>query len=125
MTIYQDKLQALEQRTVDFSVAVVTTCGKYSEKAVLKPLILQIVRSATSIDANYAEANNASSKTDFRSKIYIAKKEAGETRYWLRVLSKLLPDEDFSSLQQEALELNLIFQKILSTLNSGKSTNEK
>jgi len=120
MTIYQTKLQQLEQRMIDFSVGVIETCGKYSQDAKLRPLIDQLIRSATSIGANYAEANNASSKSDFKNKIYIAKKEAAETRYWLRLLARLLPEEDLSQLQQEALELNLILQKIISTMKNDK-----
>jgi len=117
MTIYQTKLQELEERTIRFSVVVVRTIGPYNKDITLRPLVNQLVRSATSIGANYAEANNASSKADFRSKIYIAKKEAAETRYWLRIFSELVGESNFRSLQQEALELNLIFQKITSTLN--------
>jgi four helix bundle protein len=83
-------------------------------------LIDQLIRSSTSIGANYTEANNASSRADFKNKIYIAKKEAAETRYWLNVLSRLVPNEDFSKLQQEALELNLILQKITSTMKIEK-----
>ncbi len=123
MTIYQNKLQDLEQRTVSFSVSVVNKCGKYSKNPTLQSLISQVIRSATSIGANYAEANNASSKADFKNKIYIAKKEAAETRYWLRVLTEILPSEDFSDLQQEALELTLIFQKIVTTIKNGKPDN--
>ncbi len=121
MTIYQEKIRQLEQRTIDFSVLVVRLCGKYSKQPELRSMIDQVIRSATSIGANYAEANNSSSKADFKNKIYIAKKEAGETRYWLKILAELLPGENFTSLQQEALELNLILQKITSTLNEQKS----
>src|SRR3546814_9065738 len=96
------------------------TLGKYSRDATVGAAVNQVIRSATSIGANYSEANNASSKADFKNKIYIAKKEAAETRYWLRVLSEVLPNEELSSLQQESLELNLILQKITSTMKNGK-----
>lgn len=119
MTIYQEKIQALEDRTVAFSVSVVRICGKYAKNVTYRSLVDQVIRSATSIGANYAEANNASSKTDFKNKIFIAKKEAAETRYWLKVLAELIPEEDFGALQQEALELNLILQKIVSTIKNG------
>lgn len=119
MTIYQDKLRELEDRTVHFSVQTVKLCGKYAKDPTLSSIVDQAIRSAGSIGANYAEANNASSKTDFKNKIFIAKKEAGETRYWLRVLSELLPSENFSKLSQEALELDLILQKIISTIKTG------
>lgn len=120
MAIYQTRLQQLEQRTVAFSVNVVKACGRHSHDNTLRPLFDQLIRSSTSIGANYAEANNASSKADFKNKIFIAKKEAAETRYWLQVLSELLPEEDLASLQQEALELTLILQKIVSTMKNGK-----
>lgn len=116
MTIYQTQLLAFEKRTVDFSVSVVKRCGPYGRDSVLRSLVDQVIRSATSIGANYAEANNASSTADFKNKIYIAKKEAAETKYWLTVLTELLPDEDFTTLRQEALEFTLIFQKIVGTL---------
>lgn len=119
MSIYQIKLQKLEDRTVRFSIAVVKFCSDHESDVTLRPLLGQLIRSATSIGANYAEANNASSKTDFKNKIYIAKKEAAETRYWLKVLSEFVKDEEVQYLQQEALELNLIFQKIISTMKNG------
>jgi four helix bundle protein len=121
MNTYETKAAQLEDRTVTFSVAVVQTCGKYAQEPALRPLINQIIRSATSVGANYSEANNASSKADFRNKIYIAKKEAAETRYWLKVLTELLPQENFGTLMQEALELNLILQKIVSTIKNGET----
>lgn len=120
MTIYQTKLRGLEQRTIAFSVAVVKYCRPYAKDQALSPLINQLIRCATSIGANYAEANNASSKIDFKNKIFIAKKEAAEARYWLRILAELKPSQDLSELQQEALELNLIFQKIISTIKNAK-----
>lgn len=122
MTIYQDKIGQLEERTIAFSVLTVRTCGKYAKDPSMRPMIDQVIRSATSIGANYAEANNASSKVDFKNKIYIAKKEAAETRYWLKVLAELLPSEDFGKLEQEALELNLILQKIISTIKNGNDS---
>ncbi len=118
MTIYQTRLRELEQRTINFSVSVVKMCSQNSNRE-LRPIFDQLIRSSTSIGANYAEANNSSSKSDFKNKIYIAKKEVAETRYWLRVLKELLPQADLSRLQQEALELNLIFQKIVSTLKGS------
>lgn len=120
MTIYQNKAQELEERTVQFSISVINTLRPLAKDPSLAPAINQVIRSATSIGANYAEANNASSKLDFKNKIYIAKKEAGETRYWLRVLAGVNSTVDLEPLQQEALELNLILQKIVTTMKTGK-----
>ena len=122
MFIYQTRLRQLEQRMIDFSVEIIKSFDKYSRSSTLHSPVQQLLRSATSIGANYTEANNASSKTDFKNKIFIAKKEAAETRYWLNVLARAIPQENFSNLQQEALELNLILQKIVSTMKSGKQS---
>jgi four helix bundle protein len=74
----------------------------------------QLIRSATSIGANYCEANGASSKKDFKNKIFICKKEAKETKYWLRLLGKTVTElrNDCLALWKEAQELTLIFSKI-------------
>ncbi|OGL35982.1 hypothetical protein A3F65_02515 [Candidatus Saccharibacteria bacterium RIFCSPHIGHO2_12_FULL_47_16b] len=119
MSIYQTKLRQLEQRMIDFSVEVIRSFDKYSNSPTLWTSVEQLLKSVTSIGANYTEANNASSKIDFRNKIFIAKKEAAETRYWLEILDKSLPNENFAHLQQEALELNLILQKIISTMKNS------
>ncbi len=67
----------------------------------------QLLRSGTSIGANNAEACNAISKQDFRSKSYIALKEARESLYWLDLLHRnnYLTDEQFSSIYTDAEEL--------------------
>jgi four helix bundle protein len=64
-------------------------------------------------------ANNASSKKDFKNKIFICKKEAQETKHWLRMMAQAVPDkkEEIRKLWQECQELTLIFQKIV---NSSK-----
>ncbi|OGN95462.1 MAG: hypothetical protein A2Z77_07080 [Chloroflexi bacterium RBG_13_51_36] len=79
------------------------------------PLISQTVRAATSIGANYMEADGAQSKRDFQRKISICKKEAKETKHWLRMIAKANPDrrDDCQKLSKEAQELTLIFSSIL------------
>jgi four helix bundle protein len=64
------------------------------------------------------EANAASSKKDFRNKIFICKKETQETKHWLRMISEYLPErkEEIKKLWQEAQELTMIFQKITTSL---------
>ncbi|MDO8551065.1 MAG: four helix bundle protein [bacterium] len=64
--------------------------------------------------ANYCEANGASSKKDFRNKIFICKKEAKETKYWLRMLARAVEDlaGECRRLWKEAQELTMIFSKI-------------
>lgn len=67
----------------------------------------QLLRSGTSIGANNAEASSAISKADFKSKSYIALKEARESLYWLELLHRnnYLSDEQFNSIYADAEEL--------------------
>jgi len=111
-------LYNLEERTAVFGENVIELCQTIKQDTITKPLINQLVRSSTSIGANYMEANSASSKKDFRNKIYICKKEAQETKHWLRMISKVLPErkEELRKLWREDQELTMIFQKITSSL---------
>jgi len=105
-----------------FGENIITFCKTLRKDEIIRPLVSQIVRSATSIGANYCEANNASSKKDFRNKAYIAKKEAQETKHWLRMLKAAVPDRaaELRNFWQEAHELVLILQAILSKVDDRK-----
>ena len=112
----QNNRYDLEERTTLFSEAVIDLCKFWIKNEISLPIINQLIRSATSIGANYFEANGASSKRDFKSKIFICKKEARETQYWLRLILKTTNNpgqiEKCKKLFQEAKELTLIFSKI-------------
>lgn len=108
----------LEERTALFGESIILFAKSVKIDTITKPLIDQIICSATSIDANYMEANGGSSKKDFRNKIHICKKEAQETQHWLRMLSTALTKrkDELRLLWHECHELVLIFQKITSSL---------
>ena len=108
----------LEERTAKLGKDIIKFCKSIKQDSITKSLINQLIRSTSSIGANYMEANGASSKKDFRNKIYICKKEAQESQHWLRMLSVALPERktELRKLWQEVHELVLIFQKITSTL---------
>ena len=110
----------LEERTAKFGEDVIIFCKKVKQDTIMKPLISQIVRSATSVGANYMEANGASSKKDFKNKIHICKKEIQETKHWLRMIAVANPTykEETRILWKEAQELTLIFGKIVSSLKN-------
>ena len=86
----------------------------------------QLLRSGTSIGANNAEACNAISKADFKSKSYIALKEARESLYWIDLLHRnsYLNDTQYKSIYTDAEELVKIFvarcKKLDAELNVGK-----
>ena len=113
-----DKIYDLEERTAKFGEDVIIFCKGIKQDIISKPLINQIIRSGTSIGANYCEANNASSKKDFRNKIFISKKEAQETKHWLRMISTAVPEhkESAKKLWKECQESVMILQTIASSL---------
>jgi four helix bundle protein len=110
-----NKIYDLEERTAQFTENIIELCKSIPKNIINTSIISQLIRSSSSIGANYCEANGASSKKDFRNKIYICKKEAKETKYWLRILGKT--DESIrercQKLWNEAQELTLIFSKIV------------
>ena len=76
----------------------------------------QVVRSSGSVGANYIEANEAVSRNDFIHRTKICRKEARESRHWLRLLytkEETTLDQRREALMQEAYELTLIFSAIL------------
>jgi four helix bundle protein len=101
----------LEERSALFGEAVIGFAKKVPINVVTYPLIDQVVRAGTSIGANYVEADEAVSKKEFRFKIGTCKKEAKESKHWLRMIAaaeeSMKPEARV--LWQEAKELHLIF----------------
>jgi len=109
----------LEERCAKFGEDVIKFCMTLKVNDFTKPLINQLIRSATSIGANYMEANQASSKKDFKNKIRISQKESNESKHWLRMISVAVPDKKdmCRKLWKESHELTLIFAKISKSCN--------
>lgn len=107
---------------IEFSVAVI----RYTDiLQVHRSVTDQVIRSAGSAGANYTEALNASSKIDFRNKIYIARKEAAETKYWLTLISRLEPQNSDQELIQECQHILMILQKTVDTINDKRKSKDQ
>ncbi len=113
----------LEERTAKFGEDIIKFCRLIETDIIIHPLITQLIRSATSVGANYMEANQASSKKDFKNKIRICQKEANETKHWLRMMANASPDrkQECRKLWEESHELTLIFAKISKSSNELKN----
>jgi len=124
MTKFSNKYD-LEERTARLGERVINLCRSLKQEVISIPIISQLIRSGTSIGANYMEANGASSKKDFQNKIFICKKETQETKHWLRMLANCFPEkrEEIRTLWKETQELTLIFQKIISSLKNKSLNN--
>jgi len=115
----------LEERTAKFGEDIIAFAERVAQNPINNPLISQIVRSDTSVGANYMEADGASTKKDFRYKISLCRKETKETKetkHWLRMIAKADPSQVEASrmLWQEAEELTRIFSAILQRATSKR-----
>lgn len=110
-----NKIYDLEERTAKFGEEIIKFAKDLPKNIITNDLIRQMIRAGTSIGANYCEADCAETKKDFEHKIGISKKESKETKHWLRMLAKAIPEkaEESRKLWKEANELNLIFITIV------------
>jgi len=101
----------LEQRTKEFSLNLIRFLQSLPKNYLGEALGRQLLKSGTSIGANYREANRAESKADFIHKLAIVEKEASETLYWLELLLEagIGANQEAIRLMQEAKELLAIF----------------
>ena len=110
-----EKVFDLEERTGRFGEVIIEFVKTLERNEINRPLIGQLIEAGTSIGANYMEGDGAESKKDFRHKIAICKKEAKETKHWVRMIRKANPQKavECHKLWQEAHELTLIFSSII------------
>jgi four helix bundle protein len=105
----------LEDRTEEFAKAVIQFCKGLPKDIINHELVSLVVRSSGSVGANYIEANDCLSRKDFVNRIRICRKEAKESRYWLRLIASANPSACpcVGGLEQESTELMNIFGAIL------------
>jgi len=124
----EDKKFDLQERFIDFAVNIIKLSEKLPETRTGKHISLQLLRSGTSVAANYGEAQSAESKADFVHKLKIALKELRETEIWLKVIfrSKMLTALECLSLLQSLIketdELISILFKCIQTANKRNSS---
>ena len=104
----------LEDRTFRFSKHIKNFLKTIPKNFINYEFAKQLIRTATSVGANYIEANESLSKKDFIMRVKICKKEAKETRYWLRLLDcPPIYQQEKEKLIQESVELAKTFGSIL------------
>jgi four helix bundle protein len=104
----------LELRTKRFSIQLIQHLSQLPRTLANDVIARQLLRSGTSIGANYREANRAVSRADFINKIGIVQKEASETQYWLELLRESGADTSsaLANFHREATELLAIFTAV-------------
>jgi len=113
----------LEERTARYGEAVIDFAKRIPRGPLTDRIIDQLVGAGTSVGANYIEADDSVSKKEFLKCIGTCKKEARETKHFLRMVARAVPElqTDARKLRLEARALHLIFARIWRT---GKQSNE-
>lgn len=111
----EGKPKRLAERTVDYGLAAMDYCDTLPRTAAGRHIGDQLLRSATSVAANYAEATEAESPADFVHKLKIAMKELKESRVWLLFASRIVPGNAVEALRTESRELMLMFGASINT----------
>ena len=115
----------ITDRSFEFAVRIVRLCRFLeSQDRVSRTLANQLLRSGTSVGANIEEAQAGQSKADFTAKMSIARKEARETLYWLRLLkaTEIVESDKLNDITKEADELVRILTSIVKTSQLGKNS---
>ena len=113
----------LRERSKAFALRVVKMFAALPKSTEAQVLGKQVLRSGTSVGANYREAWRARSKAEFISKIGDCLKELDESAYWLELLveSEIIPADRLSSLQDECNQLIAIFISIAKNSKANPS----
>ena len=112
----------LEERTSRFGEQVILFAKKIPWSPVNNRLVDQLVGAGTSVGANYCEADDGVSRADFKHRISISRKEARETKFFLRMVATAEPKlkSDAREIWREAHALHLIFSRIWRSTNANK-----
>ncbi len=113
----------LKHRTKQFALRVIKLVNSLPHTTVAQTIGKQLLRSGTSVGANYRSACRGRSKPDFIAKAGIALEEADESLYWMELLveSEILPAQKLTALTKEAAELVAIFTASIKTARSHQS----
>ncbi len=111
----------IEERTFKFAVRIVKLVNAIPRTTVGAVVARQLVRAGTSIGANVEEAQGSHSKRDFAHRMNVARREAREAMYWLRLVAEagLLEKERFEDIIGEADELVRILTAIVKRSREG------
>lgn len=114
--------EELKSRCKQFSLRVIRLVRALPDDKVGRPIANQLVRSGTSVAANYRAACLAKSRADFISKTGTAAEEADESALWLELIieDQILPSEKVTPLWQEATALTSIFCASIKTARSNR-----
>jgi four helix bundle protein len=115
----KDKVYDIRERIFRYSQRILDIADNLPSTKVCDVLRMQIVRSGTSIGANMEEADGTVTKRDFINKVVMARKEAKETRYWLRLVAERYIEKE--TIKEDINEIQEIINILSSIINKTKN----
>ena len=114
--------QELKERTKRFSIEIIEACRLFDKSDVSRILLRQLIRSATSVAANYRAACRGRSKAEFIAKLHIAVEESDETAFWLEIIieANVFSGEKIKELLKESKEILYILSSSLKTARENQ-----
>ena len=109
--------KTFKERTKRFGINVIKMTENLPNNRTSDILARQVIRSATSVGANYRAACRAKSTPDMLNKLKIVEEEADETLYWLEILQEISPLPDIAPLAKEINELTAMTVASIKTLH--------
>ena len=111
----------LKERTKTFAIRIIKLCQALPQRGAGDVISRQLLRSGTSIGANYRAACRGRSRSEFIAKLGIVVEEADETVYWLELLAsaEIVPAARLREIRKEADELTAIFTAARKTSRTG------
>jgi four helix bundle protein len=116
----------LSARLITFGTAVIELTRYFGKELYLQNIKNQLIKSATSVGANYHEAQFASSKQDFINKLHLSLKELAESTFWIKTIEKSdnhdeMTEGQLSALLRECEELRKILTSCIITAKNNKN----
>jgi len=117
----------LKQRTKEFALRIIKLIGALPRSIEGRALGAQLIRSGTSVGANYRAACRGRSRAEFISKLGIVEEEADESAYWMELIidARLIPKERVEPLHREACELTAIMVASRISTSGNQIANRK
>jgi four helix bundle protein len=117
--------EEFNKRIYNYIIRLIKFLNRLPINSITREISRQLIRSGTSIGANYFEAHGASSKKDYQNYFHYSLKSANESKFWLNVLydSKLIPKgltPNYNWILQETIELANIFASSILTMKNKK-----
>ena len=103
-------INEMQSRTKQFAIDTIKYCDELPKRISFRTIIFQLVKSSTSVGANYRAACRARSKAEFFSKMSITVEEADETQYWLEIIKGLNVKSKDRELERLLSEIEVIIK---------------